>query len=67
MPYRLKDARERHLQPQLLLAGLVSHLDMCAKMFRAVGTAQADERWLEVAAALRAAADVLRKTQLLRF
>ena len=60
----LRNARNRILQPQLLLVGLVAHLSACADMFDAVGTAQADIRWREVAEALRAAAHTVRRTQL---
>lgn len=60
----LRNARNRILQPQLLLVGLVAHLTACADIFDAVGTAQSDVRWQDVADALRAAAHTVRRTQL---
>lgn len=59
-----RDARGRVPSPFLALGGLVSHLNSCADLFTAVGTAEVDERWSEVAAALYEAAKVLRRVQL---
>lgn len=62
----LRDQRHRVLNPHTLSMALVDHCEQIARVFVAVGTAQEDQRWLDVAADIRAAAAIMRRSQLSR-